>query len=255
MRVLVACKRVIDYAVKVRVNAAKNGVETTNVKMSMNPFDEIGVEASVQLKESKIAKEVIAMSIGGKQCTETIRTALAMGCDKGLHVTTDMKADTELQPLAVAKIMKEIVEKVKPDVVIVGKQAIDGDNNQTAQMLSQMLGWPQGAFASGVSVADDHKSVEVMREVDGGMQKVSMSLPAVISTDLRLNTPRYASLPNIMKARKKPIEVIKLEDLGIDAAPRLEVVSVVDPPVREAGIKVEDVDQLLDKLKNEAKRI
>jgi len=253
MRVLVAVKRVVDYAVKVRVNAAKTGIETNNVKMSMNPFDEIGVEAGVKLKESKVATEVLAVSIGPKQAQETLRTALAMGIDKGVHVETDMKTDTELQPLAVAKILAAVVEKEKPDMVIVGKQAIDGDNNQTGQMLAQLLGWSQGTSTSAMSLSDDKKNMELTREVDGGLQVLDVPLPAVVTTDLRLNTPRYASLPNIMKARKKPIENLKLADMGIDTAPRLTVVEVQDPPVREAGIKVESVDELVDKLKNEAK--
>lgn len=253
MRVLVAVKRVIDYAVKVRVNSAKTGVETANVKFSMNPFDEIGVEAGVKLKEQKVATEVMAVSIGCKKAQETIRTALAMGVDRGIHVATDMKTDTELQPLAVAKILAAVVEKEKPDIVILGKQAIDGDNNQTGQMLAQLLGWPQGTSASEVVIAEDRKSIEITREVDGGLQVLDMPLPAVLTTDLRLNTPRYASLPNIMKARKKPIESMPLADMGLDTAPRLTVVDVQDPPTREAGIKVADVAELMDKLKNEAK--
>lgn len=255
MRVLVAVKRVVDYAVKVRVNSAKNGIETASVKMSMNPFDEIGVEASVQLKEKKTASEVIAVSIGPKQSQETLRTALAMGADRGIHITTDMKTDLELQPLAVAKALQEVVKRTEPDIVIMGKQAIDGDNNQTPQMLAQLLGWSQSTFASELNVSDDKKSLEVTREVDGGLQVINSPLPSVVSTDLRLNTPRYASLPNIMKARKKKIEAIPLEDLGVDVEPRLEVIEVTDPPVRAAGIKVDDVDSLFDKLKNEAKVI
>lgn len=251
MRVLVACKRVIDYAVKVRVNAAKNGVEMKNVKMSMNPFDEIGVEQAVRMKESKTATEVIAFSIGPKQAQETIRTALAMGADKGLHVQTDLSSDLGLQPLAVAKIMKEVVNKVQPDLVIMGKQAIDDDSGSTPQMLSQLLNWSQAVSVSDMKI--DGKNMQVTREIDGGLQVLDMPLPAIISTDLRLNEPRYASLPNIMKARKKPIEALKLEDLGIDVTPRLTVLKVEDPPVREAGIKVANADELVDKLKNEAK--
>lgn len=253
MRVLVAVKRVVDYAVKVRVNASKTGIETANVKMSMNPFDEIGVEASVKLKEQKFAKEVVSVSIGPKQAQETIRTSLAMGADKGVHVETDMKTDLELQPLAVAKVLKAMVDKIEPNLVVLGKQSIDGDNNQTAQMLAQLLGWPQATFASAISMAEDGKSMEVTREVDGGLQVINTPLPCVLSVDLRLNTPRYASLPNIMKARKKPLENIKIADLGVDTAPRIEVLEVVDPPTRGAGIMVEDVDALFDKLKNEAK--
>lgn len=248
MRVLVAVKRVVDFAVKVRVNSAKTGVETTNVKMSMNPFDEIGVEAAVKLKEGKVANEVVAVSIGPKQSVETIRTALAMGADRGIHIETDLATDSSLQPLAVAKALRALAKRENPDLVIVGKQAIDGDNNQTAQMLSQLLGWPQGLFASNIKISPE-KTMELAREVDGGMQVVEMSLPAVVSTDLRLNTPRFASLPNIMKARKKEIETIKLQDLELDPSPRLEVLEVVDPPVRASGVKVEDAKSLYDALK------
>lgn len=248
MRVLVAVKRVVDFAVKVRVNSAKTGVETTNVKMSMNPFDEIGVEAAVKLKEGKVANEVVAVSIGPKQNVETIRTALAMGADRGIHIETDLATDSSLQPLAVAKALRALAKRENPDLVIVGKQAIDGDNNQTAQMLSQLLGWPQGLFASNIKISPE-KTMELAREVDGGMQVVEMSLPAVVSTDLRLNTPRFASLPNIMKARKKEIETIKLQDLELDPSPRLEVLEVVDPPVRASGVKVEDAKSLYDALK------
>lgn len=248
MRVLVAVKRVVDFAVKVRVNSAKTGVETTNVKMSMNPFDEIGVEAAVKLKEGKVANEVVAVSIGPKQSVETIRTALAMGADRGIHIETDLATDSALQPLAVAKALRALAKRENPDLVIVGKQAIDGDNNQTAQMLSQLLGWPQGLFASNIKISPE-KTMELAREVDGGMQVVEMSLPAVVSTDLRLNTPRFASLPNIMKARKKEIETIKLQDLELDPSPRLEVLEVVDPPVRASGVKVEDAKSLYDALK------
>lgn len=248
-------KRVVDYAVKVRVNAAKNGIETTNVKMSMNPFDEIGVEAAIQLKEAKKATEVVVVSIGPKQAQETIRTGLAMGGDRGVHVETDMNADLELQPLAVAKILQKVAKDEEADLVLLGKQAIDGDNCQTPQMLSQMLGWSQGCFASEIVMGEGNKTVEVTREVDGGLQTLDLQMPAVLSADLRLNTPRYASLPNIMKSRKKKIATLKLADMGIDVAPRLEVVEVADPPVREAGIVVEDVASLYDKLKNEAKVI
>lgn len=255
MRVLVACKRVIDYAVKVRVNAARTGVETTNVKMSMNPFDEIGVEQAVRMKEAKQATEVICVSIGPKQAQETIRTALAMGADKGLHIQTDMASDLQLQPLAVAKLMKGIIDKVKPDLVIMGKQAIDGDCGSTPQMLSQLLNWPQAISVSAVKIDEAKKNMEVTREVDSGLQVLSMSLPAIISTDLRLNEPRYASLPNIMKARKKPIETMTLEELGVDITPRLTVLKVEDPPTRSAGIKVADAAELVAKLKTEAKCI
>lgn len=254
MRVLVAVKRVVDYAVKVRVNKTKTGIETANVKMSMNPFDEIAVEAAVQLKEAKHATEVVAISIGPAKASDTIRTALAMGADKGIHIKTDMQTDLELQPLAVAKALAEIVKRTEPQLVILGKQAIDGDNNQTAQMLAQLLGWPQATFASELTVVGDDK-LEVTREVDGGLQVISTGLPAVLSADLRLNTPRYASLPNIMKSRKKPLEIIEIADLNVDVSPRLELLEVVEPSVRQAGIKVDDVAQLLDKLKNEAKVI
>jgi len=251
----VAVKRVVDFAVKVRVKANKMGVETTDVRMSMNPFDEIGVEAAVKLKEAKMATEIVAVSIGPKQCVETIRTALAMGADKGIHIETDLATDSALQPLAVAKTLKALAVSEKPDLVIVGKQAIDGDNNQTAQMLSQLLGWPQGLFASHIKLASDNKQMELTREVDGGMQIVEMSLPAVISTDLRLNTPRLASLTNIMAARKKQVETIKIQDLGVDFLPRLEVVEVIEPSQRQAGIKVADAKSLFEKLRNEKKVI
>lgn len=252
MRVLVGVKRVIDYAVKVRVNAAKNGIEMKNVKMSMNPFDEIGVEQAVRMKEKKIATEVIAVSIGPKSAQETIRTALAMGADKGIHIQVDdLSSDLQLQPLAVAKLFASLVDKVKPDLVILGKQAIDDDSGSTPQMLSTLLKWPQAISVSEMKI--DGKNMNVTREVDGGLQVLDMTLPAVISTDLRLNEPRYASLPNIMKARKKPIETITVESLGVDITPRLTVLKVEDPPVREAGIKVAGVPALVEKLKNEAK--
>mmetsp|Transcript_9018 Transcript_9018/g.10192 ORF Transcript_9018/g.10192 Transcript_9018/m.10192 type:complete len:255 (-) Transcript_9018:29-793(-) len=253
MRVLVAVKRVVDYAVRVRVKADKSAVDLANVKMSMNPFCEIAMEEAVRLKEKKIAKEVVAVSIGPKQCSETLRTALALGADKGIHIQTDMRPDQDLQPLAVAKILQSIVGQQGPDLVIVGKQSIDSDSNQTGQMLAGLLGWPQATFASALNLADDAKTMEVTREVDAGLQNVSMGLPAVVTTDLRLNEPRYATLPNIMKARKKPIETIQLDAMEVDAAPRLKVLSVDEPPVREAGIKVESVDDLLTKLKEDGK--
>ena len=249
MKILVGVKRVIDYNVKVRVKADGTGVETANVKMSMNPFDEIGVEEAVRLREKGIATEIVAVSMGPAAAQETIRTALAMGADRGILVQTD----AELQPLAVAKLFKAIVAKESPQLVIVGKQAIDDDCNQTGQMLSAMLGWSQGTFASRLAPADG--KLEVTREVDGGLETLSIALPAVITTDLRLNEPRYASLPNIMKAKKKPIETLTPEALGVDAAPRLVTLKVAEPAKRLAGVKVKDIGELVDKLKNEAKVI
>jgi electron transfer flavoprotein beta subunit len=249
MKVLVAVKRVIDYNVKIRVKPDHTGVETANVKMSMNPFDEIAVEEAVKLKEAGTAEEIVVVSIGPKASQETIRTALAMGCDRGIQVETD----ADPQPLAVAKLLKGIVEKESPDLVIAGKQAIDDDSNQTGQMLSALLGWPQGTFASKLDFADG--GVTVLREVDGGLETIKLKMPAIITTDLRLNVPRYASLPNIMKAKKKQIEVFSPDDLGIDVAPRLEVLKVTEPSKREAGVILENVAQLVDKLKNEAKVI
>jgi electron transfer flavoprotein beta subunit len=249
MKVLVAIKRVIDYNVKIRVKGDGSGVETANVKMSMNPFDEIAVEEAVRLKEGGKAKEVVAVSIGVQQAQETIRTALAMGADRGVHVVTD----ATLEPLAVAKTLKAVVEREKPDLIILGKQAIDDDANQTGQMLAALLGWSQGTFASKVAVED--AKLKVTREVDGGLETVSIKLPAVVTTDLRLNEPRYASLPNIMKAKKKPIDPLTPADLGVDVAPRLKTLKVTEPAKRKAGAKVESVAQLVDKLRNEAKVI
>ena len=246
MKLLVAVKRVIDYNVKVRVKGDETGVETANVKMSMNPFDEIAVEEAVRLLEAGTATEVVAVSMGVQQCQETIRTALAMGADRGIHVRTD----EELQPLAVAKLLAKIVEQESPDAVILGKQAIDDDSNQTGQMLAGLLGWSQGTFASEV-VLEDGKA-NVTREIDGGLQTISINLPAIVTTDLRLNEPRYASLPNIMKAKKKEIAEMTPEELGVDIAPRLTTLKVTEPPKREGGIKVETVGELVDKLKNEA---
>ncbi len=246
MKVLVAVKRVVDFNVKVRVKADNTGVETANVKMSMNPFDEIAVEEAVRMSESGAASEVIAVSMGVQQCQETIRTALAMGADRGIHVMTD----EELQPLAVAKLLAALVERESPDLVILGKQAIDDDSNQTGQMLAGLLGWPQGTFASTIAFADG--KAEVTREVDGGLETVALAIPAVVTTDLRLNEPRYASLPNIMKAKKKQIDQIAVDELGIDVAPRLKTLKVEDPPQRQGGRKVADVAELVDKLKNEA---
>ncbi|QQP91627.1 electron transfer flavoprotein subunit beta/FixA family protein [Skermanella rosea] len=249
MKVLVPVKRVVDYNVKIRVKADGSGVETANVKMSMNPFDEIAVEEAVRLKESKAATEVIAVSLGVQACQETLRTALAMGADRAIHVLTD----ADLQPLAVAKALKAVVEKEQPQLVIMGKQAIDDDANQTGQMLAALLGWAQGTFAS--KVVPGGETVTVTREVDGGLETVELKLPAVVTTDLRLNEPRYASLPNIMKAKKKPIETVSPADLGVDPAPRLKTLKVVEPPKRSAGVKVKTVQELVDKLKNEAKVI
>ncbi|SCA56497.1 electron transfer flavoprotein beta-subunit [Candidatus Terasakiella magnetica] len=249
MKVLVAVKRVIDYNVKIRVKSDNTGVETANVKMSMNPFDEIAVEEAIRLKEAGTATEVVVVSMGEKKCQETIRTALAMGADRGILVeTTD-----ELQPLAVAKLLKGIVEKESPDMIVLGKQAIDDDNGQTGQMLGALLDWPQGTFASKVEVAEG--SVNVTREVDGGLQTVKLALPAIVTTDLRLNEPRYAALPNIMKAKKKPLETVSPADFGVDVTPRLKTLKVEEPAARSAGIKVETVTELVDKLKNEAKVI
>jgi len=246
MKLLVAVKRVIDYNVKVRVKADETGIETANVKMSMNPFDEIAVEEAVRLLEAGTATEVVAVSMGVQQCQETIRTALAMGCDRGIHV----KTDDELQPLSVAKLLAKIVEKESPDVVILGKQAIDDDSNQTGQMLAGLLDWSQGTFASKIELADGRANVT--REVDGGLETLAIKLPAIITTDLRLNEPRYASLPNIMKAKKKPIDEMSPDDLGVDVAPRLTTLKVTEPAKREGGVKVESVAELVDKLKNEA---
>ena len=249
MKILVPVKRVVDYNVKVRVKSDQSGVETANVKMSMNPFDEIAVEEAIRLQEAGTAEEIVVVSIGVSQCQETIRTALAMGTDRGILVETDQ----EVQPLAVAKILKHLVEKESPQLVICGKQAIDDDNNQTGQMLAAMLGWSQGTFASKLEFADDR--LELTREIDGGLETVSLSLPCVVTTDLRLNEPRFVKLPNIMKAKKKPLEVIPMDSLGLDTASRVKILKVEDPPQRAAGIKVESVDELVEKLKNEAKVI
>jgi electron transfer flavoprotein beta subunit len=249
MKILVAVKRVIDFNVKIRVKADKTGVETANVKMSMNPFDEIGVEEAVRLKEGGAATEIVAVSMGPQQCQETIRTALAMGADRGIHVLSD----AELQPLAVAKLLKAIVAKEQPQLVILGKQAIDDDSNQTGQMLAALLGWSQGTFASKLKL-DGDKAL-VTREIDGGLETVELKLPAVVTTDLRLNEPRYASLPNIMKAKKKPIESLTPEALQVDVAPRLVTLKVEEPAKRQGGKKVASVQELVDKLKNEARVI
>jgi electron transfer flavoprotein beta subunit len=248
MKLFVPVKRVVDYNVKVRVKADGTGVETANVKMSMNPFDEIAVEEAVRLKEKGIATEIIAISVGPAQAQEQIRTALAMGADRGILVEAE-----GTEPLAVAKILKAIAEREQPGLVIMGKQAIDDDMNATGQMMAALLGWSQGTFASKVEIADG--AATVTREVDGGLETVKLTLPAIVTTDLRLNEPRYASLPNIMKARKKPIETMKPADLGVDVTPRLTVLKVEEPPKRQAGRKVASVAELVDKLRNEAKVI
>jgi electron transfer flavoprotein beta subunit len=246
MKILVSVKRVVDYNVKIRVKGDGSGVELANVKMSMNPFDEIAVEEAVRLKEQGKATEIVAVSIGPSQAAETIRTALAMGADRGILV----KAETSVEPLAVAKILAKVVEQEKPDLVIMGKQAIDDDANQTGQMLAALLGWPQGTFAFKVNVGEG--SIDVTREVDGGLQTVALKLPAIVTTDLRLNEPRYASLPNIMKAKKKPLDETSPETLGVDVAPRLKVVKTAEPGGRKAGVKVGSVAELVQKLKVEA---
>ena len=249
MKALVAVKRVVDYNVKVRVKADHTGVETQNVKMSMNPFDEIAVEEALRLREAGIVEEVIAFSAGIQQCQETIRTALAMGADRGVLALTDV----ELQPLAVAKLLQAVIAKEGPEIVIIGKQAIDDDCNQTGQMLAALLGWPQATFASKITI--EGGKAEVTREVDGGLETVAFKLPAVVTTDLRLNEPRYASLPNIMKAKKKPIVTMTPEELGVDVTPRLVTLKVEDPEKRQGGVKVGSVAELVDKLKNEARVI
>ena len=249
MKVLVPVKRVIDYNVKVRVKADNSGVELANVKMAMNPFDEIAVEQALRLREASGADEVVAVSIGPAQNQETIRTALAMGADRGIHI----EASHDIEPLAVAKLLKAIVERENPGLVLVGKQAIDDDCNQTGQMLAALLGWAQGTFVSALEVTGDR--AKVVREVDGGLEHLEINMPAIVSVDLRLNEPRYASLPNIMKAKKKPLDSLTVDDLGVDITPRLTIVKVEEPAAREAGIKVADVKELVEKLKNEAKVI
>jgi len=253
MKVLVPVKRVVDFNVKVRVRPDGSGVDTANVKMSMNPFDEIAVEESVRLKEKGIATEIVAVSCGLAACQETLRTALALGADRAILVETDV----ELQPLAVAKLLKAIAAKENPQLIIMGKQAIDDDANQTGQMLAALLGWPQATFASRIDIASDGGQMRatVKREIDGGLETLSMPLPAVITTDLRLNEPRYATLPNIMKAKKKPLDVVKPETLGVDVTPRLTTLKVVEPPKRKGGGKVADAKELVAKLRNEAKVI
>ncbi|GLH01854.1 hypothetical protein R5R35_003624 [Gryllus longicercus] len=246
-RVLVGVKRVIDYAVKIRVKPDKTGVVTDGVKHSMNPFDEIAVEEAVRMKEKKIASEIIAVSCGPQQAQETLRTALAMGVDRGIHVEVSGKDYETLQPIHVSKILAKLAQDEKADLVIVGKQAIDDDSNQTAQMTAAVLDWPQGTFASKIEKGDGN--LTIVREIDGGLETVKVKLPAVVSADLRLNEPRYATLPNIMKAKKKPIKKVTPKDLGVDTAARIEVVSVEDPPVRQAGSVLADVDELIGKLK------
>jgi electron transfer flavoprotein beta subunit len=247
MKVLVTVKRVVDPYVKVRVKADGSGVETANVKMTMNPFCEIAVEQAVRMKEAGIVTEIVAVSIGVQQCQETLRTAMAMGADRGILVETA----EEVQPLAVAKVMKAIVEKEQPRLVIMGKQAIDDDSNQSGQMLAALLGWPQATFISSVEIAGDN--AEITREIDGGLEKLTVKLPAVVTADLRLNEPRYVTLPNIMKAKKKPMEIVKPDALGVDVAPRLKTLKVQEPPKRSSGVKVNDVAELVNKLKNEAR--
>ena len=249
MKVLVPVKRVIDYNVKVRVKADNSGVELANVKMAMNPFDEIAVEQALRLKEAGGAEEVIVVSIGPAQNQETIRTGLAMGADRGIHI----EASHDIEPLAVAKLLKAVVEKENPGLVLVGKQAIDDDCNQTGQMLAALLGWAQGTFVSALDVAGD--KAKIVREVDGGLEHLEIKMPAIVSVDLRLNEPRYASLPNIMKAKKKPLDSLTVDDLGVDIKPRLTIVKVEEPAARKAGIKVADVKELVEKLKNETKVI
>jgi electron transfer flavoprotein beta subunit len=254
MKILVAVKRVIDFNVKVRVKADGTGVELANVKMSVNPFDEIAVEEAVRLKEAGKATEVIAVTIGPAKAEEQLRTAMAIGADRGILVKTDVATDLGgVEPLAVAKTLKALVEKEKPDLVILGKQSIDDDSNQTGQMLAALLGWPQGTFASKLNI--ESGSLKVTREIDGGLETLGLKLPAVITTDLRLNEPRYAKLPDIMKAKKKPMDVIEPSALGVDYKPRLQIIKVAEPAKRKGGIKVKTVDELIDKLKNEAKVI
>ena len=249
MKVLVPVKRVIDYNVKVRVKVDNSGVELANVKMAMNPFDEIAVEQALRLREAGGAEEVVVVSIGPAQNQETIRTALAMGADRGIHI----EASHDIEPLAVAKLLKAVVERETPGLVLVGKQAIDDDCNQTGQMLAALLGWAQGTFVSALEVAGD--KARIVREVDGGLEHLEIKMPAIVSVDLRLNEPRYASLPNIMKAKKKPLDSLTVDELGVDISPRLTIVKVEEPAAREAGIKVADVKELVEKLKNEAKVI
>jgi electron transfer flavoprotein beta subunit len=250
MKVLVPVKRVIDYNVKVRVKADNTGVDLANVKMSMNPFDEIAVEAALRLREAGQAEEIVAVSVGVKQSQETLRTALAMGADRAILIEAAETVDTDIEPLAVAKLLKAVIDEEQPGLVICGKQAIDNDMNATGQMLAALMGWSQATFASGLEIEGD--SATVTREVDGGLQVIKVKMPTIVTVDLRLNEPRYASLPNIMKAKRKPLDIKTPADYGVDASPRLEVVSVTEPPARKAGVKVASVAELIDKLKNEA---
>ena len=249
MKILVPVKRVVDYNVKIKIKSDNSGVDLENVKMAMNPFDEIAVEEAVRLKEKKLCDEIIAISIGSLKSEETIRTALAMGADKGILVETS----EDVQPLEVAKILNEIIKKNNPDLVLMGKQAIDDDSNQTGQMLAALLGWPQGTFASKLEI--NKQEINVTREIDGGLETLSIKIPAVVTTDLRLNEPRYASLPNIMKAKQKPIERIKSNDLGVDIKQRIKILEITEPPKKEAGIKVKSVEELVFKLHNDEKVI
>ena len=249
MKILVSVKRVVDYNVKIKIKSDNSGVDLENIKMAMNPFDEIAVEEAVRLKEKNICKEITAISIGSRTSEETIRTALAMGADKGILVETN----EDVQPLEVAKILKEIVKKNNPDLVLMGKQAIDDDSNQTGQMLAALLGWPQGTFVSKLEI--NSQEINVTREIDGGLETLTIKLPAVVTTDLRLNEPRYASLPNIMKAKQKPIERIKLNNLNVDTKQRIKILEVTEPQKKKAGIKVKDVEELISKLHNDEKVI
>ena len=249
MKILVPVKRVVDYNVKIKIKSDNSGVDLENVKMAMNPFDEIAVEEAVRLKEKKLCDEIIAISIGSLKSEETIRTALAMGADKGILVETS----EDVQPLEVAKILNEIIKKNNPDLVLMGKQAIDDDSNQTGQMLAALLGWPQGTFASKLEI--NKQEINVTREIDGGLETLSIKIPAVVTTDLRLNEPRYASLPNIMKARQKPIERIKSNDLGVDIKQRIKILEITEPPKKKAGIKVKNVEELVSRLHNDEKVI
>ena len=249
MKILVPIKRVVDANVRVHVKSDGTGVDTANVKMAINPFCEIAVEEAVRLQEAGKAQEVVVVTVGSSQCQDVLRTAMAMGADRAILIETN----DAVQPLAIAKLLKAVVEKETPDLVILGKQAIDNDNNQTGQMLAALLGWPQGTFASNVNLGDGN--VEVTREVDGGLETVKLNMPVVITTDLRLNEPRYVKLPNIMKAKKKPLDTIAVADLGVDITPSLEILKVVEPPKRSGGVKLADVNELVNKLKNEAKVI
>lgn len=254
MKIFVPVKRAVDYNVKIRIKADQSGVELTNVKMSINPFDEIAIEEAVRLKEKGIATEIVVVTIGAAVAQDVLRTAMAIGADRGILVITPLATDLGgLEPLAVAKLLQKLIEKENPNLVIMGKQSIDDDSNQTGQMLAALMGWPQATFASKVEIAGNVATVT--REIDGGLETISCPLPTIITTDLRLNTPRYASLPNIMKAKQKPLETIDASTLGVDTTPRLKMLALTDPPKRKGGIKVSSIDDLIDKLKNEAKVI